>query len=106
MAPLRVLLAEDHAVVREGTRQIIERDPGIEVVGEASDGAQTVDLALRLRPDVVLCDLSMPIVNGVEATRRILAQAPSTTILILSAYDDEAYVSAAIEAGASGYLLK
>ena len=106
MRTVRVLLAEDHAVVREGTRQIVEADPAIEVVGEAADGAEVVGLASRLRPDVVLLDLHMPVLNGIEATRRIIADAPDARILILSAYDDEDYVSAALDAGASGYLLK
>lgn len=106
MRTVRVLLAEDHAVVREGTRQIVEAEPAIEVVGEAGDGAEVVSLALALRPDVVLMDLHMPVLNGIEATRRIVADAPDARILILSAYDDEDYVSAALEAGASGYLLK
>jgi two-component system, NarL family, response regulator LiaR len=106
MARLRVLLAEDHAVVREGTRQILEQDPELTVVGEAEDGAEVVTLAARLRPDVVLLDLSLPVLNGVEATRRIRALDDPPFVLILSAYDDEDYVVAAIDAGASGYLLK
>lgn len=106
MRTVRVLLAEDHAVVREGTRQIVEADPAIEVVGEAADGAEVVALASRLRPDVVLLDLHMPVLNGIEATQRIVADAPDARILILSAYDDEDYVTAALEAGAIGYLLK
>ncbi len=106
MRTVRVLLAEDHAVVREGTRQIVEADPAIEVVGEAADGAEVVALASRVRPDVVLLDLHMPVINGIEATRRIVAESPDARILILSAYDDEDYVSAALDAGASGYLLK
>lgn len=106
MRTVRVLLAEDHAVVREGTRQIIEADPSIEVVGEAADGAEVVGLASRLRPDVVLLDLRMPVINGFEATRRIVADAPDARILILSAYDEDDYVSAALDAGACGYLLK
>src|SRR6266536_5912314 len=106
MSPLRVLLAEDHAVVREGTRQILEQDPELLVVGEAADGAEVVSLAARLAPDVVLLDLSLPVINGVEATRRIRALDRPPFVLILSAYDDEDYVVAAIEAGASGYLLK
>ncbi len=106
MRTVRVLLAEDHAVVREGTRQIVEADPAIEVVGEAADGAKVVALAARLRPDVVLLDLHMPVLSGIEATRRIVSHAPDARILILSAYDDEDYVTAALDAGASGYLLK
>ncbi len=103
---LRVLLAEDHAVVREGTRQILERDPGLEVVGEAADGAEVVELAERVHPDVVLMDLGLPGLNGIEATRRIMARTAPPKVLILSAYDDQDYVVAAIEAGAAGYLLK
>jgi len=106
MRTVRVLLAEDHAVVREGTRQILEADASLEVVGEAADGAEVVALASRLRPDVVLLDLHMPVINGIEATRRIVADAPDARTLILSAYDDEDYVSAALDAGASGYMLK
>lgn len=107
MPQLRVLLAEDHAVVREGTRQILEQDPGITVVGEAENGEEVVALASRLAPDVVLLDLSLPVLNGVEATRRIRASgATLPRVLILSAYDDEDYVVAAVEAGANGYLLK
>ena len=106
MSRLRVLLAEDHAVVREGTRQILERDPELEVVGEAADGREVVTLAAALRPDVVLLDLGLPVINGVEATRRIRSVDGAPHVLILSAYDDEDYVVAAIDAGATGYLLK
>jgi DNA-binding NarL/FixJ family response regulator len=104
--PLRVLLAEDHAVVREGTRQMLEREQDITVVGEATDGFEVVAMAASVSPDVILLDLSMPRMNGIEATRRIRAAQPATHVLILSAYDDEDYVVAAIEAGAAGYLLK
>ncbi|MDA8236981.1 MAG: response regulator transcription factor [Chloroflexi bacterium] len=106
MRTVRVLLAEDHAVVREGTRQILEADAAIEVVGEAADGAAAIALAARLRPDVVLLDLHMPGINGIEATRRLVADSPDARVLILSAYDEEDYVAAALEAGARGYLLK
>lgn len=104
--PLRVLLGDDHAVVREGTRRILERDPGITVVGEAADGPEAVHLAGQLRPDIVLLDLALPIINGIEATRQIRARPGAPRVLLLSAYDDQDYVVAAIEAGASGYLLK
>jgi len=106
VTPLRVLLGEDHAVVREGTRQILEAVPDLDVVGEAADGQQVVDLAARLKPDIVLLDLGLPVFNGIEATRRIVAVANPPRVLILSAFDDADYVVAAIEAGASGYLLK
>ncbi len=103
---IRVLLAEDHAVVREGTRDILERDPEISVVGEAGDGPSVVELAARLAPDVVLLDLALPGFNGIEAARRIGAQSGTARVLVLSAYDEKAYVAAALEAGAHGYLVK
>ena len=106
MTVLRVLLAEDHTVVREGTRKILEGQPEMEVVGEAADGEQAVALAGRLTPDIVLLDLGLPLLNGIEATRRIMAFPRPPKVLILSAFDDADYVAAAIEAGASGYLLK
>ena len=106
MTPLRVLLGEDHAVVREGTRKILDAEPGLDVVGEAADGRQVVDMAARLRPDIVLLDLGLPVLNGIEATRQIVSAANPPRVLILSAFDDADYVVAAIEAGASGYLLK
>lgn len=106
MAPIRVLVAEDHALVREGTRHILERDDDIEVVGEAADGEDAVAQAICLRPDVVLLDIRMPKMNGIEATQRLRQELPSTAVLILSAYDDDNYVASLLEAGASGYLLK
>lgn len=106
MQRLHVLLAEDHAVVREGTRRILEADPTISVVGEAADGAEAVELARELHPDVVLLDTAMPVLNGVEATRHIRLLEPAPVVLLLSAYDEADYAQAAMAAGASGYLLK
>lgn len=106
MKRLHVLLAEDHAVVREGTRRILEADSTISVVGEAADGAEAVELARELNPDVVLLDTAMPVLNGVEATRCIRALQPAPAVLLLSAYDEAGYAQAAMAAGASGYLLK
>lgn len=103
---LRVLLVEDHAVVREGTRRILEQDAAIEVIGEVEDGESAVESALRLRPDIVLLDVALPKLNGIEATRRIRLEDSPPFVLLLSAYDDQDYVVSAIEAGASGYLLK
>ncbi len=103
---IRLLLAEDHALVREGTREILERDPMLRVLGEAEDGPTAIALAEELKPDMVLVDLDLPILNGIEVIRRIRSQAAPPLALVLSAYDDEDYVMAALSAGATGYLLK
>lgn len=103
---IRVVLADDHSVVRKGVREFLEDEPDIEVAGEAGDGTQAVDLALALRPDVVVMDIKMPGLSGVEATRRIRAAAPDVRVLALTAYDDDPYVFGLLEAGASGYMLK
>jgi DNA-binding NarL/FixJ family response regulator len=103
---IRVIIAEDHAVVREGTRQLLERENDIEVTGEAPNGAEAVALVERLNPDVAIMDISMPVMGGIEATKRIKAVRPATAVLILTAYDDDQYVFALLGAGAAGYLLK
>ncbi|HEY5477058.1 MAG TPA: response regulator transcription factor [Tepidiformaceae bacterium] len=105
-AKIRVIIAEDHAVVREGTRELIDREPDIEVVGEATNGAEAVALADRLLPDVAILDISMPVMTGIEATERIKAAHPSTAVLVLTAYDDDPYIFALLKSGAAGYLLK
>jgi DNA-binding NarL/FixJ family response regulator len=106
VAIIRILLAEDHAVVRQGTKELLEKHHDLEVVAEASDGKEAVQLALRDRPDVVIMDFAMPELNGIEATRQIKAVAPGIAILVLTAYDSDQYVFAFLEAGAAGYLLK
>jgi DNA-binding NarL/FixJ family response regulator len=103
---IRLLLVEDHALVREGTREILERDPDLRVVGEAEDGPAALALVEELQPDIVLVDLDLPILNGIEVIRRIRAKPNGPLALVLSAYDDEDYVMAALSAGATGYLLK
>ncbi|HEX2914254.1 MAG TPA: response regulator transcription factor [Chloroflexia bacterium] len=106
VAKIRVLLVEDHAVVREGTAELINRQVDMTVVGEAGDGQTAVDLATRLRPDVVLMDVALPVLDGISATRRIKEAAPTVAVLALSAHDEDQYVFALLEAGAAGYLLK
>ena len=103
---IRILLADDHRIVRQGLRRILEEHPQMEVVGEASDGREAVQLALEKKPDIVVMDVAMPHLNGMEATRQILRRLPSTKILVLSMYSDESYVVQVLEAGAKGYLLK
>jgi two-component system, NarL family, response regulator NreC len=103
---VRVLLADDHAIVREGVRMLLAGQPGIEVIGEVADGRAAVTAVGHLRPDVVVMDLGMPEMNGVEATRVICRDFPGTQVLVLSMYSGEEYVRPAIRAGASGYLLK
>jgi DNA-binding NarL/FixJ family response regulator len=106
MDKIRVLIADDHPVVRDGTRILLQRESDMEVVGEAADGEEAVALAQQLKPDVAIVDIAMPKMNGIEATKQIKVHCPSTAVLILSAYDDDAYVFALLEAGAAGYLLK
>jgi DNA-binding NarL/FixJ family response regulator len=104
--PIRVLVADDHPIVRDGVRALIAASPGLELIGEAVDGDEAVTLVRRLRPDVVLMDLSMPGRNGIDATRAIVADGPATAVLILTMFADDESIFAAMRAGARGYLLK
>ncbi len=105
-SPLRLLLVDDHPVVRDGVAAITETQPDMEVVGEAGDGEEAIDLALELKPDVVLMDLRLPRVTGVEAIRRIRSELPHAHILILTTYDSDESILEGLQAGAEGYLLK
>jgi DNA-binding NarL/FixJ family response regulator len=106
MKKLRILLADDHIVMRTGLRALLERQPNLEVVGESENGRETVALAASLRPDVVVMDVGMPVLNGIEATQMIVTQCPTIAVVILSMHADESYVMRALKAGARGYLLK
>lgn len=106
MPKITVLIADDHTIVRRGLRSLLQTEPDIEVLGEAETGRQAVQLALELKPDVVLMDIAMPMLNGLEATRQITKQSPSSRVLILSSYNDDEYVHELTEAGGAGYLLK
>lgn len=103
---IRVVLADDHHIVRQGLRALLEREKDMALIGEAADGLQAVDLAESLEPDVLVVDLMMPGLNGLEAARQIRARAPHTRIVILSMYDDPGYVQQALAAGVLGYVLK
>jgi NarL family two-component system response regulator LiaR len=106
VSKIRILIAEDHAVVREGTRQILEQESDLSVIGEAGDGEEAIKLAGNERPDVIIMDISMPKVDGIQATKRIKELYSDIAILILTAYDDEQFIFSLLEAGAAGYLLK
>jgi DNA-binding NarL/FixJ family response regulator len=106
MKPITVVLADDHTIVREGLRGLLALEDDIEVIGEARNGREAVQLVRKLFPAVVIMDLAMPLLNGLEATRQILETLPETRILILSAYGDDAYVDQAAELGVAGYLVK
>jgi DNA-binding NarL/FixJ family response regulator len=103
---IRVVLADDHALVREGTSELLERAGGIKVVGQAADGPEAVRLVTALRPDVLLLDVGLPGLDGLEVARRVRSAAPRTRVVALTARDEQAYVLAMLEAGASGYLSK
>src|SRR5262245_29110418 len=106
MTGIRILLADDHTLVREGLRKILETQRGWDVVGEAADGRQAVQQTLELKPDLVVLDLAMPLLGGVDAIQQIVKRLPSTRVLVLSMHNDEGYVTRALRAGAHGYLLK
>lgn len=106
VGPVRVILADDHTLVRAGIRALLERLPEVEVVGEASDGREVMKLVEKHRPDVILMDIAMPGLNGLEATARMSKEFPNVRILILSMHHNEEYVWRALKAGATGYLLK
>ena len=106
MSPLRILLADDHTVVRQGLRKILEARPQWEVVAEAADGREAVKQAEEVKPDVAIMDVAMPLLNGIEDVRQIARKVPSTRVLVLSMHNDEAYVTQMLRAGAAGYLLK
>lgn len=106
MSSIRTLLADDHMIVREGLRSLLLADGGIEVVGEALNGREAVDMTKALKPDVVVMDIAMPLLNGLEATRQILSAVPGTKVLILSAHSDDAYIDRVVAIGAAGFLIK
>jgi two-component system response regulator NreC len=106
MSQIRMLLVDDHGMIRAGIRMLLERQPGLQVVGEASDGREALSVIDQLKPDVVVMDLAMPNLNGIEATRQILNAYPKVSIVVLSMHSDEGYVLRALKAGARGYVLK
>jgi NarL family two-component system response regulator LiaR len=106
MGEIRIILGEDHLITRQGIRRLLEDEKGLSIVGEASNGEEVIALVNELKPDVVVMDIAMPKLNGIEATRQVKLINPRTGVLILSAYDDDEYVFALLKAGAAGYLLK
>jgi len=103
---IRLLLADDHIMLRQGTAELLRREPDLEIVGEADNGQQAVELAHALKPDIVVMDVRMPVLSGIEATRRIREALPDVQVLVLTAHDDDQYIFSLLQAGASGYLLK
>lgn len=106
MEPLRILIADDHPLFRHGLAALLSANPDFEVVGEATSGEEAIALAAKLQPDVILMDIQMPLVNGIEATRRVLHTSPSIRILIVTMFEDDGSVFTAMKAGARGYVLK
>ena len=106
MCPITILLAEDHRVIREGVRELLRTEPDLQVIGEAENGRQAVTMAGKLCPDVVIMDVSMPLINGMEATRQIMQSTVKTKVLVFSSHCDDVYIDQAMAFGASGYLVK
>ncbi len=106
MKRIRIVLADDHAVVRQGFKMILDAQPDMEIVGEAANGREAIELAEQLRPEIIVMDVAMPELNGIEATRRLAASTPHTRVLALSMHKDSVYVREILRAGARGYLLK
>ena len=106
MSKIKIMLAEDHVLVREGTKEMLDREEDMDIVAEAGDGEEAVQLAAEQELDIVIMDISLPKLNGIEATKQIKEISPGTAVLVLTAYDDDEYVFALLEAGAAGYLLK
>ncbi len=106
MDKIRILLADDHTILRDGLRALLDDEPDMTVIGEADDGRTAVKLACQLNPDVVLMDIAMPLLNGLEATRQIKHDCPQVKVLILSMHDDEEYIRQSLASGAMGYILK
>jgi two-component system response regulator NreC len=103
---IRILLAEDHKIVRDGLRSLLEKNDELQVVGEAANGQSAIELSHDLLPDIVLMDIGMPVMNGIEATEKIIAEQPGVKVLALSMHSDKRFIASMMEAGASGYLLK
>jgi DNA-binding NarL/FixJ family response regulator len=106
MSPTRILIADDHAIIRRGLRTLLEHEPGLQVIAEASDGREAVEVAKRERPHVVILDIGMPGLNGIEAGRRIAESLPDTNVVMLTVHADECYLLSALKAGMRGYVLK
>jgi len=106
MPPITILLAEDHRIIREGLRELLLTEPGLLVIAEAENGRQAVSLAGQLCPDVIVMDISMPLINGMEATRQIMQSTVTTKVLVFSSHSDDVYIEQAMAFGASGYLVK
>jgi two-component system, NarL family, response regulator NreC len=106
MSPVRIVLADDHTIMRHGLRLVLERQPDFAVVGEANNGREAIDVVVRENPDVAVMDIGMPLLNGIEAAKRIAEERVKTAVVILSMHSDESYILKALRAGARGYLLK